>query len=179
MPLAPASIPAKPAKITPAACKLAKKEDLRRSKRTTSGNAGRYTTDSGLIANKDDNNAYDGAYVPPANTEEEEEGNSGDNNSVNGGTSDSADKGKGSGAYKRGKSALHCEDILLPRPIIARYLKVLMAFKPASAIRVISKGPINEDKELSYSEIQRAINQAFFHVIYLLLDLGVKVLIVL
>ncbi|KAK2072805.1 hypothetical protein P8C59_007139 [Phyllachora maydis] len=138
MPLAPAPTLAKPAKITPAvrrtaACKakqresakayttaykLAKKKDLRRSKRITSSNAGRYTTDSGLIANKDDNNAYNRTYVPPANAEEEEEEEeeevgSSDDNSINSGTSDSADKGKGSSVYKRGKGASRYKDILL------------------------------------------------------------------
>ncbi|KAK2074455.1 hypothetical protein P8C59_008662 [Phyllachora maydis] len=141
-PLAPAPIPAKPAKITPAirrtaACKakqrksakahtiaykLAKKKDLRRSKRTASGNAGRYTTNSGLIADKDNDNAYNRAYVPPANTEEEEEeekeeeeeeDSSSNNNSINSSTSNSTNKGKGSGAYKRGKGASRRKDILL------------------------------------------------------------------
>ncbi|KAK2072780.1 hypothetical protein P8C59_007115 [Phyllachora maydis] len=128
-PLALAPTPAKPAKITPAICytaaykakqrksakacaTAAKKEGLRRSKRTASGNAGRNTTNSGLIANKDDNNAYNRVYVPPANTEEEE-GSSSDNNSVNSSTSDSADKGKDSGICKRSKGALHYKDILL------------------------------------------------------------------
>ncbi|KAK2068477.1 hypothetical protein P8C59_003112 [Phyllachora maydis] len=128
-PLAPAPTPAKPAKITPAihraaaykakrrklakayaiAYKLAKKEGLRRSKRTTGSNAGRYTTNSSLIANKDDNNAYNGAYVPLANIEEEEGGSSNDN-SINSSTSDSADKGKGSSACKRDKGASRCKD---------------------------------------------------------------------
>ncbi|KAK2067154.1 hypothetical protein P8C59_000913 [Phyllachora maydis] len=106
-------MPAKPAKITPAICriaaykanKLAKKEGLRRSKRTAGSNAGRYTTNSSLIANKDNNNAYNRAYIPPADTEEEE-GGSGDDDGVNSGTSDSADKGKGSSAYERGKDML-------------------------------------------------------------------------
>ncbi|KAK2072710.1 hypothetical protein P8C59_007047 [Phyllachora maydis] len=136
MPLAPAPTPAKPAKITPAvrraaaykakrrklakACAIA--EGLRRSKRTAGGNAGRYTTNSGLITNKDDNNTYNRAYVPPANVEKEEGGSS-NNNSVNSSTSDSTDKGKGSGAYKRSKGALYYK---------AHYLKVLIAFKPAS-----------------------------------------------
>ncbi|KAK2066941.1 hypothetical protein P8C59_000719 [Phyllachora maydis] len=93
--------------------KLAKKEGLRRSKRTTGGNAGRYTTNSGLTADKDDNNAYNRAYVPPADTKEEEEGGSGDNNSVNSSTSNSADKGKGSSTRERGKSASRCKDTLL------------------------------------------------------------------
>ncbi|KAK2066311.1 hypothetical protein P8C59_000140 [Phyllachora maydis] len=113
-------MPAKPAKITPAirraaaykANKLAKKEGLWRSKRTASGNAGRNTTDSSLTANKDDNNAYNRAYIPPANTEKEE-GSSSDNNGVNSGTSDSADKGEGSSIYKYGKGALHRKDTLL------------------------------------------------------------------
>ncbi|KAK2071141.1 hypothetical protein P8C59_005589 [Phyllachora maydis] len=116
-PLALAPTPAKPAKITPAirraaTCKAkqSKKEDLRRSKYTASSNTGRYTTNSGLIANKDDNNAYNRAYIPPAKAEEEEEGGSGDDNGVNGGTSNSADKGKGSGVYKCSKGALHCKD---------------------------------------------------------------------
>ncbi|KAK2067670.1 hypothetical protein P8C59_001384 [Phyllachora maydis] len=97
------------------AYKLAKKEDLRRSKRTAGGNAGRYTTDSGLIANKDNNNAYNRAYIPPAEVEEEEEeeDSSSNDNSVNSSTSNSTDKGKGSGICKRGKGALRCEDILL------------------------------------------------------------------
>ncbi|KAK2067363.1 hypothetical protein P8C59_001112 [Phyllachora maydis] len=91
--------------------KLAKKEGLQRSKRTTSSNAGRYTTNSGLTADKDDNNAYNRAYIPPANTEEEKEkGSSSNNNSVNGSTSDSANKGKGSGVHKRSKGALYYKD---------------------------------------------------------------------
>ncbi|KAK2074015.1 hypothetical protein P8C59_008252 [Phyllachora maydis] len=101
-------MPAKLAKITPAAYKLAKKEGLQRSKRITSSNAGRYTTDSGLIANKDDNNAYNRVYMPPANAEEEE-GSSGNDDSINGGTSDSANEGKGGGVYKRSKGALYYE----------------------------------------------------------------------
>ncbi|KAK2070791.1 hypothetical protein P8C59_005260 [Phyllachora maydis] len=97
------------------AYKLAKKEDLQRSKHTAGGNAGRYTTNSSLIADKDDNNAYNRAYMPPAKAKEEEEKEDGssDNNSVNGGTSNSTDKGKGSGAYKRGKGALRRKDIPL------------------------------------------------------------------
>ncbi|KAK2067474.1 hypothetical protein P8C59_001212 [Phyllachora maydis] len=94
------------------AYKLAKKEGLQCSKRTTSGNTGRYTTDSGFTANKDDNNAYNRAYMPSADIEEEE-GSSSDNNGVNGGTSNNANKGEGSSAYKRGKGALYYEDILL------------------------------------------------------------------
>ncbi|KAK2068591.1 hypothetical protein P8C59_003223 [Phyllachora maydis] len=126
---------AKPAKITPAirraaasaakrrkkrkeavanawASKLAKKEGLRRSKRTAGSNASRYTTNSSLIADKDDNNAYNRAYVPPANAEEEK-GSSGNNDGVNGSTSNSADKGKGSGVYECSKGALRYKDILL------------------------------------------------------------------
>ncbi|KAK2072094.1 hypothetical protein P8C59_006470 [Phyllachora maydis] len=91
--------------------KLAKKEGLRRSKRTTSGNAGRYTTDSSLIANKDDNNAYNRAYMPPTDIEEKK-GSSSNNNGVNGSTSDSANKGKGSGIHKRSEGTLYCKDIL-------------------------------------------------------------------
>ncbi|KAK2066389.1 hypothetical protein P8C59_000218 [Phyllachora maydis] len=133
-------MPTKPAKIIPAihcaaACKAkrrksakaraiaAKKEGLQCSKRTTSSNASRNTTNSSLIANKDNNNAYNRAYIPPANIEEEKGGSSNDN-SINSSTSDSADKGKGSGIYKRGKGALYCK---------AYYLKVLIAFKPAFA----------------------------------------------
>ncbi|KAK2074727.1 hypothetical protein P8C59_008911 [Phyllachora maydis] len=103
-PPAPAPTPAKPAKIMPA-----------RSKRTAGSNAGRYTTNSGLIADKDDNNAYNGVYMPPTNVEEKEEEKDGssDDNGVNSSTSDSADKGKGSGAYKRGKGTSYCKDILL------------------------------------------------------------------
>ncbi|KAK2074431.1 hypothetical protein P8C59_008639 [Phyllachora maydis] len=92
-----------------AAAKRSKKEGLQRSKRTISSDTGRYTTNSSLIANKDDNNAYNRAYIPPANIEEKKGGNSNDN-SVNGGTSDSTDKGKGSSAYKHGKGALRYKD---------------------------------------------------------------------
>ncbi|KAK2075406.1 hypothetical protein P8C59_009535 [Phyllachora maydis] len=130
MPLALAPIPAKPAKITPAiyctaaykakrrksakACAIAaKKEDLQRSTRTISSNAGRYTTNSGLIADKDDNNVYNRAYVPPAKVEEEEKGSSSDNNGINSSTSDSANKGKGSGICKCSKGASRCKDTLL------------------------------------------------------------------
>ncbi|KAK2073340.1 hypothetical protein P8C59_007629 [Phyllachora maydis] len=105
IPLAPAPTLAKLAKITPAASKLAKKEGLRRSKRTAGGNASRYTTDSGLTANKDNDNVYNRVYIPPTNIEEEE-GGSGDNDGVNGSTSDSADKGEGGGIHKCGKGAL-------------------------------------------------------------------------
>ncbi|KAK2072133.1 hypothetical protein P8C59_006505 [Phyllachora maydis] len=112
-------MPAKPAKITlairrAAACKAkqSKKEGLQRSKCTAGSDASRYTTNSGLIADKDNNNAYNRAYMPPTNAEEEE-GSSSNNNSINGGTSDSTDKGKGSGIYKRNEGALHYEDILL------------------------------------------------------------------
>ncbi|KAK2073057.1 hypothetical protein P8C59_007366 [Phyllachora maydis] len=94
------------------ASKLAKKEGLRRFKRTTGSNASRYTTNSGLTANKDNNNAYNRVYMPPANVEEKEGGSS-DDDSVNSGTSDSANKGKGSGVYKRSKGALRCKDTLL------------------------------------------------------------------
>ncbi|KAK2072146.1 hypothetical protein P8C59_006518 [Phyllachora maydis] len=86
---------------------------IKRSKRTTSSNVGRYTTNSSLIANKDDNNAYNRAYVPSAKAEEEEESSSGDNDGVNSSTSDSADKGKGSSAHKHGKGALRYKDTLL------------------------------------------------------------------
>ncbi|KAK2066366.1 hypothetical protein P8C59_000195 [Phyllachora maydis] len=122
----PAPLPAKPAKITPAVryvaaykakrrelakayATAAKKEDLRHSKRITSSNAGRYTTNSSLIANKDDNNAYNRAYIPSTKAEEKED-SSGDNNSVNSSTSNSADKGEGGGAYKRSKGASRYKD---------------------------------------------------------------------
>ncbi|KAK2074146.1 hypothetical protein P8C59_008375 [Phyllachora maydis] len=117
-------MPTKPAKITLAIRRAAAykakqykaaKACAIRSKRTTSSNAGRYTTNSGLTANKDDNNAYNRAYIPPANAEEEEEeeGSSSDNNSVNSGTSDSTNKGKGSGAYKYSKGSLRYKDMPL------------------------------------------------------------------
>ncbi|KAK2067460.1 hypothetical protein P8C59_001200 [Phyllachora maydis] len=110
-------IPAKPAKITPAIRCMAAYKAKRRN------NAGRYTTNSSLIANKDNNNTYNRVYIPPAKAEEEEEGSSSDNNSVNGSTSDNADKGKGSGIYKRGKGALHCKDTLLyKRQHVVSYL---------------------------------------------------------
>ncbi|KAK2073071.1 hypothetical protein P8C59_007380 [Phyllachora maydis] len=85
---------------------------IRRSKRTAGGNTGRNTTDSGLTADKDDNNAYNRAYMPPTNIEKEK-GSSSNDNSINGSTSDSADKGKGSSVYERGEGALHYKDTLL------------------------------------------------------------------
>ncbi|KAK2072040.1 hypothetical protein P8C59_006417 [Phyllachora maydis] len=134
IPLALVPIPAKPAKITPAIrciatykakrrksakayttagrAAAAKRQGLQRSKRTAGSNAGRYTTNSGLIANRDDNNAYNRVYIPPTDIEEEE-GSSGDNNGVNSGTSNSTDKGKVSSVYKRGKGALYYKDTLL------------------------------------------------------------------
>ncbi|KAK2072696.1 hypothetical protein P8C59_007034 [Phyllachora maydis] len=121
------------------ASKLAKKEGLRRSKRTAGSNAGRYTTNSSLMANKDNNNAYNRVYIPPADIEEEK-GSSSNDNGVNSSTSNNTDKGKGSNTCKYSKGALYCKDTLpykrhsvLARPIIARYLEVLIASKPASA----------------------------------------------
>ncbi|KAK2069294.1 hypothetical protein P8C59_003886 [Phyllachora maydis] len=104
-PLALASTPAKPAKITPAIRRTAACKAKQR----------KYTTNSSLIANKDNNNAYNGVYIPPAKAEEEEEkeGSSGDNNSVNSSTSDSADKGKGGGMRERGDGASRYKDTLL------------------------------------------------------------------
>ncbi|KAK2069968.1 hypothetical protein P8C59_004507 [Phyllachora maydis] len=105
-------MPAKLAKITPAirciaACKA--------------NNAGRYTTDSGLTADKDNNNAYNRAYVPPADIEEEEGGSS-NNDGINSSTSDSADKGKGSSTREHDKGALRYKDILLyKRQYVASY----------------------------------------------------------
>ncbi|KAK2066205.1 hypothetical protein P8C59_000040 [Phyllachora maydis] len=94
------------------AYKLAKKKDLWRSKRTAGGNTSRYTTNSGLIADKNDNNAYNKAYMPPIKAEEEEEGSSSDNDSVNSSTSNSADKGKGSNVHKCSKGTLRYKDTL-------------------------------------------------------------------
>ncbi|KAK2067930.1 hypothetical protein P8C59_001629 [Phyllachora maydis] len=135
MPLAPAPTPAKPAKIMPAVCRAAAYKAKRRksakaraaagraaaakrrkkrkeaaANRTAGSNAGRYTTNSSLTADKDDNNAYNRAYMPLADIEEKE-GSSSNNNGVNGGTSDSTDKGKGSSVYKRNKGALCYKDI--------------------------------------------------------------------
>ncbi|KAK2073532.1 hypothetical protein P8C59_007813 [Phyllachora maydis] len=105
---------AKQCKSAKACATAAKKEDLRRSKRTTGSNAGRYTTDSSLIADKDDNNAYNRAYMPPTEAEEEEEKDSSSNDdSVNSSTSNSADKGKGSSVCKHGKGASRYKDTLL------------------------------------------------------------------
>ncbi|KAK2072672.1 hypothetical protein P8C59_007010 [Phyllachora maydis] len=92
--------------------KLAKKEGLRRSKRTAGSNAGRYTTNSGLMANKDDNNAYNRVYMPLTDIKEEK-GSSSNDNSINGGTSDSTNKVEGSSVYKRSKGALRYKDTLL------------------------------------------------------------------
>ncbi|KAK2073467.1 hypothetical protein P8C59_007752 [Phyllachora maydis] len=100
-----------------------------RFKYTAGSNVGRYTTDSSLIADKDNNNVYNRAYIPPTDMEKEEEGSSSNNNGINSSTSNSANKGKGSSARKCSKGALYYK----ARPIIARYLKVLIAFKPASA----------------------------------------------
>ncbi|KAK2068846.1 hypothetical protein P8C59_003462 [Phyllachora maydis] len=122
IPLALVPTPAKPAKITPAVCRAAACKAKQRKSAKARAIAGRAaaakccknrnTTDFGLTANKDDNNAYNRAYMPSTNIEEEE-GSSSNNNSVNRSTSNSADKGKGSSAYKRSKGALHCKDILL------------------------------------------------------------------
>ncbi|KAK2074917.1 hypothetical protein P8C59_009087 [Phyllachora maydis] len=116
IPLAPAPTLTKLAKIIPAICRTAARKAKRRESAKAYAiagyNAGRYTTNSGLTANKDDNDAYNRAYMPPANIEEEE-GGSGDNNGVNSSTSNGTDKGKSSGAYKRGKGALYYKDILL------------------------------------------------------------------
>ncbi|KAK2067445.1 hypothetical protein P8C59_001185 [Phyllachora maydis] len=98
-----APTPTKPAKIMPAIRRIAARKAKRRD------NAGRYTTNSSLIANKDDNNAYNRAYIPPTDIEEEE-GSSSNDNSVNSSTSDSTNKGKGSSVYKRSKGALRCKD---------------------------------------------------------------------
>ncbi|KAK2066325.1 hypothetical protein P8C59_000154 [Phyllachora maydis] len=101
----PAPIPAKPAKITlairHAAAYKAKRRKLAKA--------------CAIAADKDDNDAYNRVYMPPANAEEEEEEEegSGDNNSVNSSTSDSANKGEGSSAYKRGKGASRYKDMLL------------------------------------------------------------------
>ncbi|KAK2066277.1 hypothetical protein P8C59_000108 [Phyllachora maydis] len=113
--------------------KLAKKEGLQRSKRTASGNAGRYTTNSSLIANKDDNNTYNRAYMPLADAEEEEEeeGGSGNNNSVNSSTSNSTDKGKGSSTYKHSKGFLRYKDI----PLYKRQYVTSYPYSPPSAPR--------------------------------------------
>ncbi|KAK2067674.1 hypothetical protein P8C59_001388 [Phyllachora maydis] len=114
-------MPAKPAKITlairrTAACKAKWRKSAKayatRFKRITSSNAGRYTTNSGLTANKDNNNAYNKAYMPPTDIEEEKGGSSNDNG-VNSSTSDSANKDKDSSIYKRSKGALYYKDILL------------------------------------------------------------------
>ncbi|KAK2074443.1 hypothetical protein P8C59_008650 [Phyllachora maydis] len=105
-----AAYKAKQYKLAKAYAIAAKKKGPQRSKRTTSSNAGRYTTNSSLTANKDNNNAYNGAYIPPADIEEKK-GSSSNNNSVNSGTSDSIDKGKGNSTYKYGKSALRYKDI--------------------------------------------------------------------
>ncbi|KAK2072176.1 hypothetical protein P8C59_006547 [Phyllachora maydis] len=119
-------MPAKPAKITPAirriaACKAKQRKSAKAratagravaAKRYKNGNAGRYTTNSSLIANKDNNNTYNRAYIPPANIKEKK-GSSSNDNSINSSTSDSTDKGKGSSVRERGKGALRCEDTLL------------------------------------------------------------------
>ncbi|KAK2072815.1 hypothetical protein P8C59_007149 [Phyllachora maydis] len=134
------------AKACTTAYKLAKKKDLRRSKRTTSGNAGRYTTNSSLIANKDDNNAYNRVYMLLANMEEEEEeeekeGGSSDNNSVNGSTSDSANKGKDSGTYKRGKGALRYKAVLGSKTYLV-YIPSRRAVLKTSTVKFIEDNTV-------------------------------------
>ncbi|KAK2067260.1 hypothetical protein P8C59_001016 [Phyllachora maydis] len=133
-PPALAPTPAKPAKITLAIRHIAARKAKQRESAKARAIAGRAAAtkrykkrkeavanaqasklakkEGPLMANKDNNNAYNRAYVPPANTEEEK-GSSGNNDSVNSSTSDSTDKGKGSSAYQYGKGALYYKDILL------------------------------------------------------------------
>ncbi|KAK2066209.1 hypothetical protein P8C59_000044 [Phyllachora maydis] len=115
-------MPAKPAKIMPAIRRMATCKAKWRKLAKACAAAGRaaaakrykkYTTDSGLIANKDDNNAYNRAYMPPVEVEKEEEGSSSNDNSVNGSTSNSANKGEGSDIRKYSKGASCYKDILL------------------------------------------------------------------
>ncbi|KAK2068937.1 hypothetical protein P8C59_003551 [Phyllachora maydis] len=98
---------AKPAKITPAIHRTAAYKAKQRKL------AKAYTTAGRAVAakrpNKDNNNAYNRAYIPPANIEEEK-GSSSNNNSVNSSTSNSTNKGKGSSVYKRSKGALRYKD---------------------------------------------------------------------
>ncbi|KAK2068455.1 hypothetical protein P8C59_003091 [Phyllachora maydis] len=121
---APAPILAKPAKITLAIyCAAACKAKRRKSAKAyaivgRAAAAKRYKKRKEAAANaqatnKDDNNGYNRVYIPLANTEEEKKGSSSDNDSVNSGTSNSANKGKGSGVYKCGEDALRCKDTLL------------------------------------------------------------------
>ncbi|KAK2068485.1 hypothetical protein P8C59_003119 [Phyllachora maydis] len=98
-------MPAKPAKITPAIRRAAACKAKRRN------NASRNTTNSGLTANKDDNNAYNRVYIPPTDIEKEK-GSSSNNDGVNGGTSDNTDKGKGSSICECSKGTSCYEDIL-------------------------------------------------------------------
>ncbi|KAK2066307.1 hypothetical protein P8C59_000136 [Phyllachora maydis] len=145
-------MPAKPAKITPAvrctaACKAkrrklakayataAKKEGPQRSKHTISSNTSRNTTNSGLIANKDNNNAYNRVYIPPANIEEEK-GSSSNDNSVNSSTSDSTNKGEDSGIYKRSKGALYYKGTAAAAAAKAADTAAAEPTKPANAAAV-------------------------------------------
>ncbi|KAK2072030.1 hypothetical protein P8C59_006407 [Phyllachora maydis] len=115
----PAPTPAKPAKITPAIrCTAAYKAKQRKLAKACAA-AGRAA--AAKRPNKDDNNVYNRAYMPSADIKKEE-GSSSNNDGVNSSTSDSADKGKGSGAYKRGKGTLYYKDILLyKRQRVASY----------------------------------------------------------
>ncbi|KAK2070354.1 hypothetical protein P8C59_004855 [Phyllachora maydis] len=126
-----AAYKAKRRKVAKAYAAAAKKEGLRRSKHTAGSNTGRYTTDSGLTADKDDNNAYNRAYIPSANIEKEkeEEGSSSDNDSVNSSTSDSANKGEGSSVHKRGEGSLRYKDI----PPYKRQRVISYPYSPPSA----------------------------------------------
>ncbi|KAK2068579.1 hypothetical protein P8C59_003211 [Phyllachora maydis] len=77
------------------------------------GNAGIYTNDPSLLANKDKDNAYNRAYKPPTNIEEK--GSSKDNskgkeeedNSNNNSTSNSASNSKDKAGYGPSNSSLY------------------------------------------------------------------------
>ncbi|KAK2070357.1 hypothetical protein P8C59_004858 [Phyllachora maydis] len=108
-PLAPASTLAKPAKITPAIHYTAAYKAKRRKSAKAHAIAGRAA--AAKRSNKDNNNAYNRAYIPPAKAEEKEKGGSSNDNSINSSTSNSTNKGKGSSVYKYSKGALCCKDI--------------------------------------------------------------------
>ncbi|KAK2072060.1 hypothetical protein P8C59_006437 [Phyllachora maydis] len=97
--------------------------------------AGRKPSNSSLYykANKNEDNTYNRAYKPPANTEEEggdkdnskeEEEDNGDNNGTSNSTSNSKDKA----GYKPGNSSLHYKDI----PLYKRQYGASYPYSPPS-----------------------------------------------
>ncbi|KAK2068607.1 hypothetical protein P8C59_003239 [Phyllachora maydis] len=84
------------------------------------GNAGIYTNNTGLLADKDKDNAYNRAYKPPTNIEEEDsskdnskEEEEEEDNSSNNGTSNSTGNSKDKARRELSNSGSYYKDILL------------------------------------------------------------------